>query len=86
MEDIIKQLQSVIDDPEDLSSLPGIVEKVQAVGVELEQANEKIGKLHGLNRKYLSMIPIADDTEKEEIEQKKTTVDDAVNEIMKGVI
>lgn len=81
-----ERLQALIDNPDDLSTLPEIISEVGQLETELDEANEKIGKLHELNRKYLAMIPINDGTEKKEEEEKTVTVEDAVAEIMKGVL
>ena len=81
-----ERLQALIDNPDDLSTLPEIISEVGQLETELDEANEKIGKLHELNRKYLAMIPISDGTEKKEEEEKTVTVEDAVAEIMKGVL
>lgn len=80
-----ERLQALIDNPDDLSTLPEIISEVGQLETELDEANEKIGKLHELNRKYLAMIPINDGTEKKE-EENTVTVEDAVAEIMKGVL
>ena len=81
-----ERLQALIDNPDDLSTLPEIIAEVGQLEADYDEAIEKIGKLHELNRKYLGMIPINDGTEKKEEEEKTVTVDDAVAEIMKGVI
>ena len=86
MSTLRERLQALIDNPDDLSTLPEIINEVGQLETELDDANEKIGKLHELNRKYLGMIPINDGTEKKEEEEKPVTVEDAVKEIMKGVI
>lgn len=86
MSTLRERLQALIDNPDDLSTLPEIISEVGQLETELEEANEKIGKLHELNRKYLAMIPISDETEKKEEEEKPVTVEDAVKEIMKEVI
>lgn len=83
---VLEMLMAIRDNPEDLTELPNVIEQVTTMQGELDTANEKIGTLHGLNRKYLSMIPITDSTVPAEQEEKKVTVEDAVSEIMKGVI
>ena len=81
-----ERLQALIDNPDDLSTLPEIIAEVGQLEADYEEAIEKIGKLHELNRKYLAMIPISDGTEKKEEEEKPVTVEDAVKEIMEEVI
>lgn len=83
---VLEMLMAIRDNPEDLTELPNVIEQVTTMQGELDTATEKIGTLHGLNRKYLSMIPVTDNTVPQEQEEKKVTVEDAVSEIMKGVI
>ena len=75
MSTLRERLQALIDNPDDLSTLPEIISEVGQLETELDEANEKIGKLHELNRKYLAMIPISDGTRKKE-EEKTGTVED----------
>ncbi len=79
-------LQKIVDDPEDLTELPGIIEKVSALEEDYSIAESKIGKLHELNRKYLKMIPINDETEPEEKKPEPVTTEQAVKAIMKGAM
>lgn len=81
---ITEILQKMIDNPEDLTELPGVIERIRELEENYSASEEKIGELHTINRKYLSMIPIKDETKKEEEEPKheEITVDDAVNSIM----
>ncbi len=74
-----------MDNPEDLSTLPGIIEEVTALEKENAENIDKIGQLHELNRKYLSMIPINDSIEEKEEEPEPVTIEDAVAAIKEGL-
>ena len=83
--DLIKALQAIIDNPEDLSQLPQIIEAVTGLLNERDSLEENVGRLQEINRKYLSMIPIKDETEEdEEVEEELPTLDDAIKAILEG--
>ena len=83
--DIVKALQAIIDNPEDLSQLPQIIEAVTGLLNERDSLEENVGRLQEINRKYLSMIPIKDETEEvEEVEEELPTLDDAIKAILEG--
>ena len=87
--DIVKALKEILENPDDLSGLPAIIEQMAVVQKELDDTQEKVGKLHELNRKYLGMIPIHDGTEtpeKAEAETPAVTVEQAVQQIMEDII
>lgn len=84
--DIVKALQAIIDNPEDLSQLPQVIEAVNGLISERDSLEENVGRLQEINRKYLSMIPIKDETEEvEEVEEELPTLEDAVKAILEGV-
>lgn len=83
MDEILNFLTQLKDNPEDLSALPQAIEKATAIKKELEDAYDKIGKLQELNKKYLSMIPIKDETEAEPKEEPEVTLDDVIKSIIK---
>lgn len=84
---ITELLKKMLNNPDDLTDLPGVIEQVAKLETEHQEALDKVGEMHELNRKYLSMIPIADSLEPEQDEQKPDpiTFDDAVNSIMKEI-
>lgn len=83
--DIVKALQAMIDNPEDLSQLPQVIETVTGLIGERDSLEENVGRLQEINRKYLSMIPIKDETEEvEEVEEEVPTLDDAITAILEG--
>lgn len=84
MDELLKFLTQLKDNPEDLSALPQAIEKAQVLKKELEDAYDKIGRLQELNKKYLSMIPITDETEPKPKEEPDVSLDDVINSIIKG--
>lgn len=76
------RLKKIIENPEDLSDLPKLVEDVAKIETQLTEAEAKIGSLHELNRKYLGMIPIKDVSKPPEEETKQPTPAEAVQEIL----
>lgn len=84
LDEILNFLTQLKDNPEDLSALPQAIEKAQLLKKELEDAYDKIGRLQELNKKYLSMIPIKDETEPEVEEEPDISLDDVINSIVKG--
>ena len=84
---ITELLKKMLDNPDDLTDLPGVIEQVANLETEHQEALDKVGEMHELNRKYLSMIPIADSLEPEQEEQRPDpiTFDDAVNSIMQEI-
>lgn len=84
---ISEALKAIIENPEDLSSLPGLVEAAAKMETDLETAETKIGQLHELNRKYLGMIPIKDDLEEDDDNDQDDdpTIEEAVEGILKNL-
>lgn len=83
--DVIAVLQAIIDNPEDLSQLPQVIEQVGTMEASITELEGNVGRLQEINRKYLSMIPIKDETEEiEEVEDELPTLEDAINAILKG--
>lgn len=80
-----EMLNAIKENPEDLTNLPKIIEGVIDLEKREAEGLEKIGKLQELNRKYLSMIPVVDEVEeKEEKEEEPPSIEEAVEEILKG--
>ena len=83
MDEILNFLSQLRDSPDDLSALPQAIEKATIIKKELEDAYDKIGRLQELNKKYLSMIPIKDETEPEPKEEPDISLDDVIKSIIK---
>ena len=71
-------LKKIIDDPEDLTQLPTIIEKVAQLEASELQYQERISKLQNLNKEFLAQIPIAgEDTKVEDQQEEDPTLEDA---------
>ena len=73
-------LKKIIADPEDLTQLPTIIERVAQLEASELQYQERISKLQNLNKEFLSQIPIAgEDTKQEDQQDEEPTIEDARN-------
>ena len=71
-------LKKIISDPEDLTQLPTIIEKVAQLEASELQYQERISKLQNLNKEFLAQIPIAgEDTKTEDQQDEEPTLEDA---------
>ena len=71
-------LKKIISDPEDLTQLPTIIERVAQLEASELQYQERISKLQNLNKEFLAQIPIAgEDTQTEEQQDEEPTLEDA---------
>lgn len=84
MDEILNFLSQLRDNPDDLTALPQAIERATSIKKELEDAYDKIGRLQELNKKYLSMIPIKDETEPEVEVEPEVNLDDVIKSIIKG--
>ena len=62
MASLYERIKALIENSEDLSDLPQIATDVQTLEAELEDRENRIAKLHEINRKYLKMIPVDEAT------------------------
>lgn len=87
---ISDRLKALIDNPDDLTSLPGLIDETSKLETEYGEALDKVGELHELNRKYLKMIPVATGPEEkpgpEQLEIQPVTYTDAVDAIMQEIM
>jgi chromosome segregation ATPase len=90
--EISKALQKIIENPDDLSTLPQIVAKVQELEnrvqnfTEIEQQYmERIERLQEINRSYLAQIPIPGQEQKEEDPEPEVTLEDAKKELINAM-
>lgn len=58
MAELAKALKKLIDNPDDMSSLPQLVAKVEELEGKDFEYQERIQKLQDINKSYLSQIPI----------------------------
>ena len=89
--EISKALQAIIENPDDLSTLPQIVAKVQELEEKVkgfpeieQQYMERIERLQEINRSLLAQIPIPGQEQKEDAEPE-LTLEDAKRELFKAM-
>ena len=71
-------LKKIIADPEDLTQLPTIIEKVAQLEASELDYQARISKLQNLNKEFLAQIPIAgEDTKTEDQQDEEPTLEDA---------
>ena len=70
-------LKAIIADPEDLTQLPAIIEKVAQLEASELQYQERISKLQNLNKEFLAQIPIAGEEKTEDQPEEDPTIEDA---------
>ena len=71
-------LKKIIADPEDLTQLPTIIEKVAQLEASELEYQSRISKLQNLNKEFLAQIPIAgEDTKMEDQQDEEPTLEDA---------
>jgi len=90
--EISKALQKIIENPDDLSTLPQIVAKVQELENKVQnfpeieqQYMERIERLQEINRSYLAQIPIPGQEQKKEDTEPEVTLEDAKKELLKAM-
>jgi DNA repair ATPase RecN len=81
MASLYERIKALIENSEDLSDLPQIATDVQTLEAELEDRENRIAKLHEINRKYLKMIPVDEPPAQKEEKEEPPTIDDAVEAI-----
>lgn len=79
-------LKAIIENPEDLSTLPQAVELAKELETEIDTQAEQIGTLQENYRKVLKMVPIPDNEPKQDPEPEPDySPEAAVNEILEGL-
>lgn len=79
MATLAQALKQLIDNPDDLTALPGIIEQVSTLENDVDTYQSKIVEMRDLNKKYLSMVPITneDPTDTTPVEEPPATLNDA---------
>lgn len=92
MDELSNALQSLIDSPDDLSTLPQLVARAQELEKKLgdfagiEQGyQERINKLQEINRSYLAQIPIPGQEPKPENKPDEVTFEQAQEQLLKAM-
>jgi hypothetical protein len=79
-------LKKLIENSDDLSTLPQIVAQVEAMEGSEEQYQARIAKLQEINKSYLAQIPIPEDKTKEPpATPEEPTLADAKNYIIEAL-
>lgn len=74
---ISKALKKLIDNPDDLSTLPQLVSQVEAMEQAEFTYQERISSLQNINKSYLAQIPIPGNEPQAPEEDKAPTLEDA---------
>lgn len=87
MATLSQALRKLIDNPDDLTELPGLIEKVSNLENDVEGYQERIVKMQDLNKKYLAMVPITDDdpAQAETKEEEPATLEDAKDYLVQSI-
>lgn len=72
-------LRNIINNPDDLSTLPQLVELAEKHEADETSYLERIAKLQEINKSYLSQIPIASNEPPKIEEPQEPTLEDAKN-------
>ena len=75
-------LKRIIENPEDLTELPQLIEQVGALESEVDGYQSRIVEMRELNKKYLAMVPIAGETPEPDTEEQEVTFEDAQEQLM----
>ena len=76
-------LRALIDNPDDLSTLPQLVAQVEQLEQSEESYQERIDKLQAINRSYLAQIPIPGEEPKPADDEEPTvSFEDAQKELL----
>lgn len=79
---ISQALRKLLENPDDLSELPGLIAKVEEMEKQEEVYQERINKLQEINRSYLAQIPIPGEEQEDKKEDKQPTLEDAKQHII----
>ena len=91
MDEIIEALQALIKNPDDLSSLPGVITQLQERQTEIAQREaddlDRITTLQQANRSLLAQIPVGtgESDNKDNTEDDKVTFEDAQKELINAM-
>jgi hypothetical protein len=83
---IADALKKLIENSDDLSTLPQLVAQVETIEASEENYQLRISKLQEVNKSYLAQIPIpGQEPPKKEDEPKEATLDDAKNYLIEAL-
>lgn len=70
-------IKKILDNPDDLSTLPQLVAMAEKYETEETQYLDRIAKLQEINKSYLAQIPIPGQEKEENQTEEEPTLDDA---------
>jgi hypothetical protein len=83
---IADALKKLIENSDDLSTLPQLVAQVETIEAGEENYQLRISKLQEINKSYLAQIPIPGQEQKtKEDEPKEATMEDAKNYLIEAL-
>lgn len=89
MNEIIEALKALVENPDDLGTLPQVISKLEEMQQEYTSLEndyqERIIKLQQANRSLLSQIPIAGNEQQQEEGEKKVTFEEAQEEFINAM-
>jgi len=89
MDEILEYLESIIENPDDLSNLPQTIGRLRELNngwVEQEgQYQERINNLQQANRNYLSQIPVTQQEDEGPPEDEGPTFEDAQQQLLNAM-
>ena len=85
MAEIADALKRLIENSEDLSTLPQLVAQVEELEGKDFEYQDRIKKLQDINRSYLAQIPVPGSEQEEKEEEQQPTLEDAQKQIMEAM-
>jgi hypothetical protein len=85
MGQIANALKKLLENSEDLSSLPQLIAQVEQVETAEESNQVRIQKLQEINRSYLAQIPVPGDEPKPDDKPQEPTIEDARNYLIEAL-
>lgn len=83
---IANALKKLIENSDDLSSLPQLVAQVEQIESQEETYQSRIARLQEINKSYLAQIPIpTDKTNEPAPEPEEPTLEDAKNYLIQSL-
>lgn len=82
---IANALKALIENSDDLSTLPQLVAQVEGLEDSEITYQEKIAKLQDINKSYLAQIPIPGTTEDEPEDEDEPTLEDAKEYLLQAL-
>lgn len=85
MNKLSQLLQAILDNPDDLSTLPQLVARADELEKAEEQYLDRIAKLQEVNKSYLAQIPIPGNEPEVVEEDSEPTIEDAKEYLLEAL-